>query len=114
MGQVFVGGLFPPGGPDQVESGRQPLQMERAAGGYVVHHAVDGMQAPWRATLERRISGGQPVAFPESEQADDPVHIEEKDRLLSLIGHKESVTNVRSSGRLGSSVQTVVENSAIL
>jgi hypothetical protein len=57
------------------------------------------MEAAWRA-LERRVPGGQAIAFPEPEKADNPVDIEEEKGLSGFFWHKKVVTNVRSAGRV--------------
>ena len=58
------------------------------------------MQGPWRAVLERRIPGGQPVALREAEQADHAVHVEEEERSVGLVSDARSkcVTNVLRLG----------------
>jgi hypothetical protein len=78
--------------------------------GYVVHDAIDRMQAAGRAVLERRIPGGEPVAFPEPEKADHTVDVDEEKRLLFSFDHKECVTNKGSGGTLEGSVQSAVQN----
>ena len=70
--------------------------MGGAAGRYVVHDPVDGVQAARRALVERRVPGRQAIAFLEPEEADDAVHVQEEERLLRLIDHEKGVTNVRS------------------
>ena len=78
--------------------------------GYVVHHAVDRVQASRRAAFEGRISRRQSVALAEPEQADHTVNVDEEKRLLLSIDHKEWVTNKGSGGRLGGSVLCAVQN----
>jgi hypothetical protein len=75
--EVFVGGLLPTAGPHQLVAAGEALQVGRTARRYVVQDPVDGMQASRRAALERRIAGRQPVPFPEPEEADDSVDVEE-------------------------------------
>jgi hypothetical protein len=115
--QVVVGRLFPSGRPDELVAVREPLEMGGAGRGYVVHHAVDRVQAAWRTAFERRVSRREAIPFPEPEQADDPVHVQEEQgffgfrRILSVLLHKKDVTNEPSGGKFDLGVQSVVENS---
>jgi len=54
-----------------------------------MHDAVDRMQAPWRAALERSIPGCQAVPFPEPEEADHAVYVEKEEGLLSFFRHEK-------------------------
>jgi len=81
---------------------------------YVVRDAVDRVHASWRAFRKWRISGRQAVALRKPEKADHAVDVQKHERFLLFFDHKKGVTNIRSAGINGGSVQTIVENSTEL
>src|SRR6266480_3878681 len=76
MGEVLVGAFLPTRAPGQLVAGRQPTEVVAGAGRKVVKDAVD----------RKKGSGWTSVRWI-TEQRDDPVHVHQEQRSVSICRH---------------------------